>query len=281
MAEKDVAALGEMYGSEVFYSWQVDESYQSAMIYAEYLTSLYPVESVVDFGCGRGAWLKAMHEHGAQRMVGADGPWNSQDKMIDPAISFRGLDLNNPAPAFGDEKFDLAISLEVFEHLEPANAERIADCFTALAPVLMFGGAFVHQLGQNHINEQLHSYWARLFAARGFEVFDLFRPRFWGDERVCYFYQQNTYLYVRKGHPLGQTLRDKGLQPIENLAWMDAVHPVMLYRYVSWTIPRRLRMKFAESAPAPLRRVAGQVRRMLGIKAIQGPEGRGTGPQPA
>lgn len=281
MASQDTGALGELYQDDNFYSWQVDESYASATAYAEYLTSFYQPTSAVDFGCGRGAWLKAMHDHGVERLVGADGPWNSQDKMIDQAIAFRGLDLNDPAPAFGDETFDLAISLEVFEHLEPRNSERVADCFTALAPVLMFGGAFVHQIGQNHINEQLHSYWAKLFLARGFEVFDVFRPKFWGDERVCYFYQQNTYLYVRKGHPLGQKLREMGHAPVENLNWLDAVHPVMLYRYVSWTIPHRLRMHFAQNAPAPLRWVAGVVRQILGVKPIRGAEGKGTAAQAA
>lgn len=276
MTSANVEALGELYESDLFYSWQVGPSYESAQVFCQHLTSIYPVNSVVDFGCGRGAWLKAMHELGATRLVGVDGPWNTQEAMIDQTIAFQGTDLNHPETVLAGEGFDLAMSLEVFEHLEPANSERIADFFTGLAPVLMFGGAFPHQGGQNHINERPHSYWAKLFIDRGFEVFDYFRPKFWGDERVCYYYQQNTFLNVRTGHPLGQKLREMGLQPISNIFWMDAVHPVMLYRYAGMTIPRRLRMGFAERAPAPLKWVAGGVRRALGIAPIRGPEGSST-----
>jgi hypothetical protein len=274
--QTDVAELGELYGDDLFYSWQVGPSYESAQVYCGHLAQVYRPASVVDFGCGRGAWLKAMHEAGASRLVGVDGPWNTQQAMIDPAIEFHGTDLNHPDRALSGEQFDLAMSLEVFEHLQPANSEAIADFFTALAPVLMFGGAFTHQGGQNHINERPHSFWARLFLDRGFEVFDYFRPAFWGDERVCYYYQQNTYLYVRKGHPLGESLRQQGHAPVSNLGWLDAVHPVMLYRYAGMTIPRRLRLGFAERAPAPLKWLAGLVRRMLRIAPIRGPEGRGT-----
>lgn len=272
MSSTNIAELGALYSDEAFYSWQIDESYKSATIYCDYLFSIYQPKSVLDFGCGRGAWLKAMHEHGAERVVGVDGPWNSQEAMIDQAIEFTGADLNDPDKVLAGKTFEMAMSLEVFEHLEPQNAARIADCFTSLAPVLLFGGAFVHQDGQNHINERPHSYWAEMFAERGFEVFDLFRARFWGDDRVCYWYQQNTFLYVRRGHPLAQKLREMGHAPVENLAWLNAVHPVMLYRYAGLTIPRRLRMAFAEKAPAPLRFVAGLVRKGLGIKAIRGQE---------
>lgn len=270
--------LGELYGSELFYSWQVDQSYRSACCFSEHLLSAYQPASLADVGCGRGAWLKAFHERGVTKVVGVDGPWNRQELMIEPAIEFRGADLNDPAKVLGGDTFDMAMSLEVFEHLEPANATRLADCFTSLAPVLMFGAAFPHQGGQNHINERPHSYWAAMFVERGFEVFDYFRPKFWGNETVSYYYQQNTYLYVKVGHPLGQKLREMGYAPIENLAWLDAVHPTMLYRYVALTIPRRLRMAWANHAPAPLRWLGAGARRLLGIKPIRGPEGSATVP---
>lgn len=268
--------LGELYGGDLFYSWQVDQSYRSATAFVDHLMTAYAPASVVDVGCGRGAWLKAFHEKGVARVVGVDGPWNRQDLMIDQKIEFKGADLNDPAAVLGAEQFDLAMSLEVFEHLEPANSGKLADCFTGLAPVLMFGAAFPHQGGQNHINEQPHSFWAKLFVDRGFEVFDYFRPKFWGDETVSYYYQQNTYLYVKAGHPLGQKLREMGHAPVENLAWLDAVHPTMLYRYAGMTIPRRIRMHWAENAPAPLRWIGGGVRRLLGVKPIRGPEGSST-----
>jgi hypothetical protein len=93
----------------------------------------------------------------------------------------------------------------------------------------MFGAAYTRQGGTNHINEQPHTYWARLFHDQGYVVFDLFRPRFWGASDVEYWYQQNTFLYVKAGHPLVEHLCKKQMPPLENMAFMDCVHP-LLYR---------------------------------------------------
>jgi hypothetical protein len=49
--------------------------------------------------------------------------------------------------------------------------------------------SYTKQGGINHINEQPHTYWAQLFAEHGFVPFDLFRPVFWGNENVCFWYR--------------------------------------------------------------------------------------------
>ena len=260
MSSENIGSLGRFYTAEKFYSWQIDDSYVSAEIYCKHLYALYQPRSVVDFGCGRGAWLKALHEQGIETLVGVDGPWNSQDAMIDPAITFRSADLNDPGPTVAGETFDLAMSLEVFEHLEEQNAAKIVGVFASMAPVLMFGAALRHQGGENHINEQLQSYWAKMLISHGFEVFDYFRPTLWGDNRVGYYYRQNTYLYVKEGHDLGQALRAKGYRPIVNLDFMDCVHPDLLEYWVHQTIEQRLRKNLSGVTPEPVKQVARAVR---------------------
>ncbi|QWD25385.1 class I SAM-dependent methyltransferase [Polynucleobacter paneuropaeus] len=108
---------------ESFYEHQVDSSYISAQKYIEILFKFYRPKSVVDLGCGRGAWLKAFHESGSSEVVGFDGDLNSQSNMIDKDISFYPVDLNSKIEF--DRKFDLAISLEVAEHLLPACAKTL------------------------------------------------------------------------------------------------------------------------------------------------------------
>jgi cyclopropane fatty-acyl-phospholipid synthase-like methyltransferase len=85
--------------------------------YAELLAPLLNPKSVVDVGCGRGSWLKAFKEKGAIKLVGYDGSWNNQKNMIDQSIIFHGVDLNKPIFVSDSERFDLAMSLEVAEHL--------------------------------------------------------------------------------------------------------------------------------------------------------------------
>lgn len=216
------------YG-DAFYQSQMDGSYRSARRYVDFLTSFYGPRTVVDLGCGRGTWLKAFREQGAELTVGLDGNWNSQANMVDPAILFEAVNLNERIVLPADVRFDLAVSLEVAEHLEASSAATFVSSLTDLSDVVMFGAAYTQQGGTNQVNEQPHTYWANLFTKRGYVVFDIFRPVFWGAQDVEFWYQQNTFLYVKQGHPLVEHLRKKGMPPLENLAFMDCVHP-MLYQ---------------------------------------------------
>jgi ribosomal protein L11 methylase PrmA len=72
---------------------------------------------VVDLGCGRGTWLKAFKEIGATKLVGFDDEWNMQENMIDRPINFKPCELNKRISVDPNDRFELAISLEVGEHL--------------------------------------------------------------------------------------------------------------------------------------------------------------------
>jgi hypothetical protein len=219
---------GLLYGDS-FYAGHMAGSYRSARLYSECLSKVYSPVSVVDVGCGRGAWLKAFKESGASRLLGFDGVWNSQQKMIEDSLIFKAFDLNKPIVV--DERFDLAMSLEVAEHLAPSSAETFVKSLVGLSDVVMFGAAFVEQGGANHINERENSYWAGLFASHQYVAFDMFRPVFWGDSRVESWYQQNTFLYVRQGSLALAMISSKGMSPVSNLGFMDCLHPdLYLYR---------------------------------------------------
>src|SRR6185312_1606072 len=128
----------KMYG-ESFYSTQSKGALQSARRYLSYLWTTFQPKSVLDVGCGRGDWLKACHEVGATRLLGLDGIWNSQTLMVDDAIEFRSTDLNKP---FSVERVELAICLEVAEHLEPENAHQLIKCLTDSSDVVLFSAAY-------------------------------------------------------------------------------------------------------------------------------------------
>ena len=195
------------------------ESLKSARIYIEHLRKLHQAASVLDVGCGRGMWLKACHEAGCTKLLGLDGRWNEQSLMADPAILFRAIDLDQP---FTSERVDLAMSLEVAEHLKPASASSFVASLTGTSDTVLFGAAFLGQGGTNHINEQPCSYWATLFAAEGFDAFDIFRPALWGDSRIPFWYRQNTFLYARRGSDAHRLF---GL-PVRR-DFMDCIHPEM------------------------------------------------------
>jgi hypothetical protein len=115
----------------------------------------------------------------------------------------------------------------VAEHLEPKTSQVFVQFLTDLSDVVLFGAAYTNQGGTNHINEQKHSYWAGLFSDRGYKAYDLFRPLLWGDMSVEYWYQQNTYLYVRSSSPVCKVFAESGVSAISNTAFMNCVHPML------------------------------------------------------
>lgn len=210
-----------------FYAAVEPDARASAEVFVGHLASIWTPQSVIDVGCGRGVWLAEWAKHGVKDLWGIDGYWVKPEDMLDARIDFTQVDLTRPLPKSLDySKFDLAMSLEVAEHLPESAADTFVDTLCKLSDAVLFSAAFIGQAGEHHVNCQLHSYWAAKFAERGYKCYDLFRPRFWADKRVAPWYRANTFLYVHPRHQaLLSVLRRIDTYPLENLAWCDAVHP--------------------------------------------------------
>ena len=223
------------YGS-AFYARQMGTSEQSARVVLPLIFELLRPASVVDFGCGVGTWLSVARELGAGRVAGLDGGYVDRKLLKIAPEEFRPADLEHPAPVTG---FDLAMSLEVAEHLSPLSAPRLVDALTGSADAVLFGAAVPGQQGKRHVNCQWQSWWAELFAQRGFLAFDPLRPTLWRRDDVSFWYQQNANLYLRRSRYEGSALTAR-LKPITELRTLDVVHPKLYESYVRkyWKGPR-------------------------------------------
>lgn len=173
--------------------------------------------SVIDIGCGRGVWLKAF---GPITVKGRDGPWTKPERLlIDPA-HFAATDLSRPftEPA----KFDLAMTLEVAEHIDAGQADQFVGNLTGLSDTILFSAAIGGQGGQHHVNEQPLTYWTEKFAARGFAVFDVLRPRLWSNPDVCWWYRQNMVVLSSAQSRFRAGLEQAAAQ---NPPILDLAHP--------------------------------------------------------
>ncbi len=209
--------------TDAFYDKQVKVSLRSAGLMLQRLSALWRPGSVVDAGCGRGTWLHAWERLGVEKLTGLDGPWVDPSKILSERIEFHPTDLNQPFRLPG--RYDLAMSLEVAEHCKPEASEAFVASLTSLADAIVFGAAYTGQPGADHINTRPHSFWCAQFLERGYQIFDYFRPKFWGVEKIAPWYQQNTFIYVRPGHPLSAALLSDGEKPMDNPAFVDAIHP--------------------------------------------------------
>jgi SAM-dependent methyltransferase len=158
------------------------------------LSFVRPVASIVDVGCGLGAWLSVFAERGVERIVGLDGASVDHTRLMIPADRFQAVDLAAPLPV--EERFDLAISLEVAEHLPAARAEGFVDDLVRLAPIVLFSAAVPGQRGVGHVHERWPRYWSGLFNARGYLAIDGLRPLIWLNPQVSWWYRQNLLMFA-------------------------------------------------------------------------------------
>ena len=210
-----------------FYADRAAKGIPAARRVMRELSQLLQPASVVDLGCGDGSFLSAVAEFGVEDMLGVEGVWIDDAQLAIAPELIRRHDLNQAFRC--PRRFDLAVSIEVAEHLAPERGAGFVEDLTLLADVVLFSAAIPGQGGTNHINERWQSYWAGLFAARGYHVIDCLRPSLWSDDDVPHSWRQNLLLYAN----------DRALQAWPALAAakehragaiLDIVHPRFFWR---------------------------------------------------
>jgi SAM-dependent methyltransferase len=186
----------EAYTAE-YYEYIRQSARSSARVVAPLVFDLVRPRSVIDVGCGTGKWLSVFAAIGAEQILGLEQPGFNRSLLSVPPEVVVEHDLSHPYRPV--RRFDLAVSLEVAEHLPPERAETFVEDLTILAPVVLFSAAVPGQADpktHGHLNERWQSFWAELFAERDYHVVDCIRPATWEDGRVDFWYAQNTILYV-------------------------------------------------------------------------------------
>jgi hypothetical protein len=182
-----------------FFAHHNDGAHRSAVVILPIVFKHAAIKSIVDFGCGTGTWLRCASDTGVSDIQGLDGEWVVTDDLCIAPHQFRRTDLTKPVTL--DRKYDLAICLEVAEHLPASSAGTLVDSITQASDLILFSAAIPNQGGTHHINEQWQDYWVALFGQRGFAVSDIVRPAIWGRPDVEWWYQQNTLLFAKGGEP--------------------------------------------------------------------------------
>jgi hypothetical protein len=174
-------------------------STRSAEVVVPLLLEVLQPRSVLDVGSGTGAWLNEFRRRGLEDIRGIEGEWAPTDFLeFPPDHVYRtdagsGFDLGR--------RFDLAITVEVAEHIEPSKARQFVSDLTKHADVVYFTAAIPGQGGTSHLSEQWPDFWASVFGEHGFRLVDWPRQALWNDARVDPCVIQNGFLYIREGVP--------------------------------------------------------------------------------
>jgi SAM-dependent methyltransferase len=237
-----------------FYQERSEGSSSSARKVVPHIVSLLKPRSVVDVGCGTGTWLAEFLQQGVTAVLGIDGAHVVESQLRIPANTFMAWDLESPLEL--NQTFDLAISMEVAEHLSPGRASSFVRDLTGLAPVVVFSAAIPFQGGTNHINEQWVTYWNALFEGQGFQAVDCLRPQFWNDASVDFWYRQNMMLYSSD--------RIQDLAHCERMKPLDVVHPELFCATVTQPTLRYLLKNVPGALARSFRRHVGPSHRTFG-----------------
>lgn len=202
----------------------------SASIIVPMLMNIYkekmgqPIQSVIDIGCGLGQWLYVFKKEGTNEVLGIDGKHLLFENLYIDNKEFLPFDLTQCKFLKLAKKYNLAISLEVAEHLPESVADDYVGLLTKSADTILFSAAIPNQTGENHINEQPHKYWSKKFNVQGYYMLDIFRPIIWNNTEINWWYRQNIFLCVKKDNPI---YNDNYLFDGRQL-----VHPDLLQMYV-------------------------------------------------
>lgn len=220
---------GEAYG-EQFFTTMHNAALQSAEVVVPIVMELVNPRSVIDIGCARGDWLRTFQDHGVERVFGLDGAYLDTATLVIPRESFRAVDLNTDRRLDGD--FDVAVCLEVGEHLKPEAAEPLVDRLTQSAPVVLFSAAVPLQGGTDHINEQWPEYWRKIFDSKGFIMTDPIRDQVRSDDRVSWYYRQNMLVYVARDALSSYPALEAAVVPRE-ASGLEWVHSNVVRKYAA------------------------------------------------
>lgn len=193
--------LDHIYDRTFFEEWGARHEHyiRSAETIVDALYKEFKPKRLVDLGCGCGVYSHYFARHGVE-VLSIDGVQPPREYSFPGTIHLQ--DLTVP---FENQwnRFDMALCLEVAEHIPEKFSESFLRNITGFSPLLILSAAPPNQGGHHHVNEQPKRYWVRRLAELGFlyqrrktgRLMDMFKnnkPKYmWMCEHISV-YEKNT-----------------------------------------------------------------------------------------
>lgn len=225
--------MSKFYNSNYFSSSIFEYDYAAI---AETIIKEYQPKTIIEFGCGTGALAREFASRGIT-VVAIDG-YSMPDFSNYSDVKFTKIDLNNVNEtqkflSSFNSKFDLAISIEVAEHLNPDVSQSFIQWMTSVADVVVFSAAVPHQDGDGHINCRTRQDWYKFLKKSDFVIADTLRIHFTSNLRLGLWHKLNVIDYVRKNSNFADKINSDEL--IERLIAAESFAASKCYHYLKQT----------------------------------------------
>jgi len=204
--------MASVYSNRFYLDQMAGSAASATVVLPIVFKALGMPRAIVDVGGGTGTWARVAQDLGVEQVKVLDGDYVPHDLLRVTPEDFIPTDLLRTIAM--NAKFDLAVCLEVAEHLPPERADSFVAELTELSDHILFSAAIPGQGGDNHIHEAWLSEWVKKFSRHGMSVSDIVRPLVWDNPQVDWWYAQNTVLFSRV------TVGDS-----HSTAPLDIVHP--------------------------------------------------------
>lgn len=203
-----------LYNDE-FFAWhkQYAEGYSITnmdwLLVSNLCNNEYHIQNVVDVGCGIGSYLQSAIDH-KKSVLGIEIALDYAKKYMREDVfnscvqlDFTSEEVHKQLRVFN--KYDLVMSFEVAEHIEPDKSEIFVKNLVSLLNqdgLLLFTAAPPGQLGCGHINCRPKEYWLELFLSHGL-VYQRPIERLialnWAQQGCPSYIADNLMVFVKKG----------------------------------------------------------------------------------
>jgi len=165
-------------------------------------TGIKPSKRIVDVGCATGEFIVEFRKRGYES-YGIEGSENAFKFIPEKIKKFVQLfDLRDDfSELIFSEKFDIAMCMEVAEHIEKKYSDIFVNNLCSLSDYVMMSAAPPGQKGHYHVNCQFAEYWEEICGYKRMIEHEIEFKAFlypWSRKKGLNAYCQNTLIFRKE-----------------------------------------------------------------------------------